>query len=85
MCCSTGSLRVLVEPDGMGGSLRPVTDARTAAEAVPAAPDIDENGVDRAQIRAMLALAPAERLLVIQNLADSVTEIRRLNGTGAVR
>jgi len=60
-----------------------VTDAQT--EAVPAAPDIDENGVDRAQIRAMLALTPAERLLVIQNLADSIAEIRRLNGTGAVR
>jgi len=62
-----------------------VTDAQTAAEVVPAEPDIDENGVDRAQIREMLALTPAERLLVIQNLADSITEIRRLNGTGTIR
>ena len=48
-------------------------------------PDIDETGVDRAQIREMLDLTPAERLLVIENLADSVAEIRRLNGPGAVR
>ena len=52
---------------------------------VPCEPDIDENGVDRAQIRQMLDLTPLERLLVIQNLADSIAEIRRLNGTGAVR
>ena len=54
-------------------------------EWLPPAADIDENGVDRAQIRQMLELTPAERLLVIQNLADSVAEIRRLNGTSAVR
>lgn len=62
-----------------------MTQAETGAEVVPAEPDIDENGVDRAQTREMLALTPAERLLVIQNLADSITEIRRLNGTGALR
>lgn len=62
-----------------------MTDAETAAEVVPVEADIDENGVDPAQIREMLALTPAERLLVIQNLADSIAEIRRLNGTGAVR
>ncbi len=52
---------------------------------VPCEPDIDENGVDRAQIRQMLNLTPAERMLVIENLADSVTGIRRLNDPGAVR
>jgi hypothetical protein len=52
---------------------------------VPRAPDIDQNGVDRAQIREMLDLTPAERMLVIQNLADSIAEIRRLNGPSAVR
>jgi hypothetical protein len=62
-----------------------VTDAKVAAGVVPVDPDIDENGVDRAQIREMLALTPAKRLLVIQNLADSIEELRRLNGTGAVR
>jgi len=51
----------------------------------PALPDIDKDGVDRAQIREMLALTPEERLLVIQNLADSIAEIRRLNGPGAIR
>jgi hypothetical protein len=55
------------------------------SSADPCEPDIDENGVDRAQIRQMLELTPAERLLVIQNLADSVAEIRRLNGPSAVR
>jgi hypothetical protein len=51
----------------------------------PVEPDIDENGVDRAQIREMLDLTPAERMLVVQNLADGVAEIRGLNGTSPVR
>jgi hypothetical protein len=51
----------------------------------PSPPDIDENGVDRAQIREMLDLTPAQRLLVVQNLADSVAEIRRFNGSSALR
>jgi hypothetical protein len=62
-----------------------MTDRRISVDLVPSAPDIDENGVDRAQIRAMLDLEPVERLLVIENLADSVAEIRRLNGTSPVR
>ena len=37
----------------------PVTDAPFDA---PAEPDLDENGVDLAQVRAMLDLAPADRL-----------------------
>jgi len=55
------------------------------SDLVPRSPDIDQNGVDRAQIREMLDLTPAERMLVIQNLADSIAEIRRLNGQGSVR
>jgi hypothetical protein len=62
-----------------------MTDQGRTPEHLPSAPDIDENGVDRAQIREMLDLTPAERMLVIQNLADSIAEIRRLNGTSAVR
>ena len=62
-----------------------MTDQSTGSNLVPSEPDIDENGVDRAQIREMLDLTPAERLLVIENLADSIAEIRRLNGPGAVR
>jgi hypothetical protein len=62
-----------------------MTNEGHGSDLVPRAPDIDPNGVDRAQIREMLDLTPAERMLVIQNLADSVAEIRRLNGPGAVR
>ena len=42
-------------------------------------PDIDENGVDRAQIRAMLALTPEERLRRVEGFVESVLEIRELN------
>lgn len=52
---------------------------------LPCEPDIDENGVDRAQIREMLDLTPAERLLVIQNLADFVAETRARNEPRPVR
>jgi hypothetical protein len=44
----------------------------------PAEPDIDENGVDRAQIRAMLALTPEERLRRIEGFVESALEIREL-------
>jgi hypothetical protein len=60
-------------------------DQGSRPEHLPPVPEIDENGVDRAQIREMLDLTPAERMLVIENLADSVAETRRLNGTGPVR
>jgi hypothetical protein len=59
---------------------------RAAGERLdPVAPDIDENGVDLAQIREMLALTPLERLLVVQNLVDDIAEIRALNGSRSVR
>ena len=51
-------------------------------EAGPAEPDIDANGVDRAQIRAMLALSPAERLRRVEEFVESVLEIRTLNAPG---
>jgi hypothetical protein len=35
------------------------------------APDIDENGVDRAQIRAMLRLTPEERLRFVEEFVES--------------
>jgi hypothetical protein len=62
-----------------------MTDVRGEADPVPCEPDIDENGVDLAQIRQMLDLTPVERLLVIENLADSVAQIRALNDPRAVR
>lgn len=48
-------------------------------EAALAAPDIDENGVDRSQIRAMLELTPEQRLKRIEEFVDSLREIRELN------
>ena len=51
----------------------------------PATPDIDDNGVDRAQIRAMLALTPAERLRKAEEFLASALEIRSLNGSSPLR
>ena len=51
----------------------------------PVRPDIDENGVDRAQIRAMLALTPEQRLERVQEFLESAIEIRRLNAARPVR
>ena len=51
----------------------------------PCEPDIDENGVDLAQIRQMLDLPPVERLLAIQGLVDSIVEIRSLNEPRPIR
>ena len=45
----------------------------------PAPPDIDENGVDRAQIRALLRLTPEQRLRRMEEFVQSVLEIRELN------
>ncbi len=54
-------------------------------DASPAAPDIDENGVDRAQIRAMLRLTPEERLRYVEEFVESALEIRELNAPRPVR
>jgi len=51
----------------------------------PASPEIDEAGVDRAQIRAMLDLSPEERLRVMEAFRDSVLAIRGANEPGGVR
>jgi len=40
------------------------------------APDVDENGVDLAQIRAMLALTPAQRLTRMTAFLNSLLAIR---------
>lgn len=63
----------------------PMAECEQNERLAPVEPDLDENGVDLAQIREMLDLTPAERLLVIQNLVDSVAEIRALNGPRPVR
>jgi hypothetical protein len=43
-------------------------------------PECDENGIDRAQIRRLLALSPAERLMAHDSFMNSVFEIWRQNG-----
>ena len=48
------------------------------------AAEIDENGVDRAQIRAMLALSPEQRLKRVEDFVESVIEIRERNGARPV-
>ncbi len=56
-----------------------------ASDARPAETDIDASGVDRAQIRAMLALTPEDRLRRVEEFVESALEIRELNGSGPVR
>ena len=41
-------------------------------------PDIDENGVDLAQIRALLALTPMERAEALKRAANNLLRARRL-------
>ena len=41
--------------------------------------DYDEHGVDLTLIRAMLDLTPAERLQLVQDFANQVEMIRKLN------
>ena len=62
-----------------------MTPGRPADDSAAVEPDIDENGVDRAQIRAMLALAPEERLRRVQEFVESALEIRELNETRPIR
>ncbi|HEY5907547.1 MAG TPA: hypothetical protein VIZ31_05845 [Vicinamibacteria bacterium] len=45
----------------------------------PWPPDIDENGVDLAQIRQMLDRAPAERLSLIAEFMSSLLAVRARN------
>lgn len=54
-------------------------------DASPAAPDVDENGVDRAQIRAMLRLMPEERLRYVEEFVEAALEIRDINAPRPVR
>ena len=56
-------------------------DEGSAAPASVVEPDIDENGVDMAQIRALLDLAPAERLSCMTEFMNSLQAMRALNGT----
>jgi hypothetical protein len=57
----------------------------TPLDGTPAPPDIDESGVDREQIRAMLRLTPEERLRFVEEFVESALEIRELNAARPVR
>lgn len=52
---------------------------------MPPPPAINEDGVDLAQIRAMLALTPEERLRKCEEFAASMQEIRELNDARPIR
>jgi len=52
---------------------------------VPARPDIDERGVDRAQVRRMLALSPLQRIEWLEALVRDIVAIRERNEKPAVR
>jgi hypothetical protein len=51
----------------------------------PLPPDIDESGVDREQIRAMLRLTPEERLRRVEEFVAAALEIREGNAPPPVR
>ena len=57
----------------------------TLNEHEPAPPDVDSNGVDRAQVRRMLALSPLERLRWLEGVVEDIVELRRLNEDNALR
>jgi hypothetical protein len=56
-----------------------MSDEGVAQAPDPCEPDIDDNGVDLAQIRAMLDLTPAERLAQVASFTSALLEIRALN------
>ena len=56
-----------------------------SSDGAPPPAEIDENGVDRAQIRAMLRLTPEERLRYVEEFVESALEIRELNAPRPVR
>ena len=56
-----------------------MSDERAAPAPVPCEPDIDADGIDVAQIRAMLDLTPVERLAQMASFTNALLEIRALN------
>ena len=59
--------------------------APVAVSPEPSPPDIDENGIDCAQIREMLRLNPEERLRRVEAFVEAALEIRELNEPRPVR
>ena len=58
-----------------------MTDGAAAAPPAPREPDIDENGVDLAQIRAMLERKPGERLALVAEFINALAAARARNET----
>jgi hypothetical protein len=58
-----------------------VTRGTPHPDATPEPPDLDEDGVDLAQIRQMLLLTPEERLRRAEEFLNSALEIREWNDT----
>jgi hypothetical protein len=56
-----------------------MNDEAVDAPAVPCEPEIDENGVDLAQIRAMLELTPEQRLRRMTSFLNSLLAVRDLD------
>jgi hypothetical protein len=52
---------------------------------IPPLVDVDANGVDRAQIRAMLDLTPEERLRKVEDFVRVLVEIRDRNAGRPLR
>lgn len=62
------------------------TDYRSGPTETPGeALAVDDNGVDREQVRRMLALTPEQRLRRMQDFVESILEIRELNAERPVR
>jgi len=59
-----------------GGKLETAVDDSAERGSTPCEPDVDENGVDLAQIRMMLDLAPAERLSMVAQFMESLLGLR---------
>ncbi len=62
-----------------------IASPRNKPSSAPGADGIDENGVDRNQIREMLQLTPEQRLSRVQLFVESVQQIRELNEERPVR
>jgi hypothetical protein len=56
-----------------------VADAPADPALAPCEPEIDENGVDLAQVRAMLDLTPAQRLSRVTEFMSALLAVRDRN------
>lgn len=59
-----------------GGKLSVMVPVTVTPLDAPAEPDLDENGVDLAQVRAMLDLAPADRLSRVAEFMNALVALR---------